>query len=114
MTEPHPFVVFHNPACMDVHSHVHQAGYLKRTVFLSWLPIRHSMKLIRLGIIAGLLLTFIFTIAYYPFMPAMVPSHWNAAGQANGYMSKFWGLFLIPGIMAGFVALFVMLPGLTP
>jgi len=72
------------------------------------------MKLIRLGIIIGLFFTFIFTIAIYPFMPDLVASHWNAAGQINGYMSKFWGLFLIPFIMAGFVALLMVLPRIDP
>ena len=72
------------------------------------------MKLIRLGIIAGLLLTFIVTIGLYPIMPDLIPSHWNAAGQVNGYMSKLWGLFLVPVIMAGFVALFVLLPRIDP
>jgi len=72
------------------------------------------MKLIKPGIIAGLLITFIVTIAVYPLMPDLVASHWNAAGQVNGYMSKFWGLFLIPFIMAGFVALLVLLPWIDP
>ncbi len=51
------------------------------------------MKLIRLAIIAGLLITFALTIAIYPTIPDKVVSHWNAAGQADGYMSKFWGLW---------------------
>lgn len=72
------------------------------------------MKLVHLGIIAGLLITFIVTIAVYPLMPDMIPSHWNAAGQVNGYMSKFWGLFLVPFIMAGFVALLLVLPRIDP
>ena len=72
------------------------------------------MKLIRLGIIAGLLVTFIITIAMYPSMPDQVPSHWNAAGQVNGYMSKFWGLFLVPFIMAGFVAMLMVIPRIDP
>ena len=38
----------------------------------------------------------------------------ECSGQANGYMSKFWGLFLIPLIMTGFVALFVVLPRIDP
>ncbi len=72
------------------------------------------MKLVHLGIIAGLLVTFIVTIAVYPLMPDMIPSHWNAAGQVNGYMSKFWGLFLVPFIMAGFVVLLLALPRIDP
>jgi len=72
------------------------------------------VKLIWYAIIAGLLITFILTIAIYPTVPDRVVSHWNAAGQANGTMSKFWGLFLIPLIMAGFVALFAVLPRIDP
>ena len=72
------------------------------------------MNLIRFAIIAGLIITFTLTIAIYPTVPDRVVSHWNAAGQADGYMSKFWGLFLIPLIMTGFVALFAVLPRIDP
>ena len=72
------------------------------------------MKLIRYAIIAGLIFTFALTIAIYPTAPDRIVSHWNAAGQADGYMSKFWGLFLIPIIMTGFVALFAVLPRIDP
>jgi len=72
------------------------------------------VNLIRLAIIAGLIITFSLTIAIYPTVPDRVVSHWNAAGQADGYMSKFWGLFLIPLIMTGFVALFAVLPRIDP
>ena len=72
------------------------------------------MKLIRLAIIAGLLITMTLTIAVYPTMPDKVVSHWNAAGQADGYMSKLWGLSLIPLIMTGFVALLAVLPRIDP
>ena len=72
------------------------------------------MKLIGLAIIAGLLITFALTLATYPTVPDRVVSHWNAAGQADGYSSKFWGLFLIPLIMTGFVALFAVLPRIDP
>jgi uncharacterized membrane protein len=72
------------------------------------------MKLIRLAIIAGLIITFILTIAMYPTAPDRVVSHWNAAGQPDGYMSKLWGLFLIPLIMTGLVGLFAVLPRIDP
>jgi len=72
------------------------------------------VKLIRYAIIAGLIFTFALTIAIYPTAPDRIVSHWNAAGQADGYMSKFWGLFLIPIIMTGFVALFAVLPRIDP
>src|SRR4030042_5348095 len=72
------------------------------------------MKLIRLAIIAGLLVAFALTIAVYPTVPDKVVSHWNAAGQADGYMSQLWGLGLIPLIMTGFVALLAVLPRIDP
>jgi uncharacterized membrane protein len=72
------------------------------------------VKLIRFAIITGLIITFILTIAIYPTVPDRVVSHWNAAGQADGYMSKFWGLFLIPFIMTACIALFAVLPRIDP
>jgi len=72
------------------------------------------MKLIRVAIIAALLITLALTIAVYPTVPDTVVSHWNAAGQADGYMSKFWGLGLIPFIMIALVGLFAVLPRIDP
>jgi uncharacterized membrane protein len=72
------------------------------------------VKLIRFAIIAGLIITFAITIAVFPAAPDRIASHWNAAGQANGYMSKFWGLFLIPFLMTGFVVLLALLPRIDP
>jgi uncharacterized membrane protein len=72
------------------------------------------MKLIRLAIIAGLILTFVITIFFYPTLPDPIVSHWNAAGQADGYMSKFWGVSLIPIIMIACVALFAVIPLIDP
>jgi len=72
------------------------------------------VKLIRYAIIIGLIITFILTIAIYPAVPDRVVSHWNAAGQADGYMSKFWGLFLIPLIMTGLAALMAVFPRIDP
>jgi uncharacterized membrane protein len=66
------------------------------------------------AIIAVIILTFGLTIAVYPSAPDLVASHWNAAGEVNGYMSKFWGLFLVPFIMTGFVALLAFLPRIDP
>jgi uncharacterized membrane protein len=72
------------------------------------------VKIVRFAIIAGLIITFAITIAVYPAAPDSIVSHWNAAGEANGSMSKFWGLFLIPLIMTAFVALFALLPRIDP
>lgn len=34
----------------------------------------------------------------YPFMPEMVPSHWNIVGQIDGYMPRFWNALFMPGL----------------
>ena len=72
------------------------------------------MNLIRFAIIAVLIVTFLVTIGIYPTAPDRIVSHWNAAGEADGSLPKFWGLFLIPIIMTGFVALFAVLPRIDP
>jgi uncharacterized membrane protein len=72
------------------------------------------VNLIRVAVIAVLIITFAITLAIYPSAPDRIPSHWNAAGQVDGYMSTFWGLFLIPFIMTGFVALLAFLPRIDP
>lgn len=49
-----------------------------------------------------------------PRMPEQMASHWNAAGQVDGYMSKFWGLFLMPIMAAGMLLLFLAIPSIDP
>ncbi|MCE8426633.1 MAG: SdpI family protein [Candidatus Methanoperedens sp.] len=66
-------------------------------------------------ILSGLIiLSFAIAIYYYPQMPEEVASHWNAQGQVNGHMSKFWGLFLMPIISVGMLLLFIMIPRIDP
>lgn len=64
-----------------------------------------------LGII---LLSFIIGIYFYPQMPEEMASHWNTQGQVDGYMSKFWGLFLMPIILIGLALFFVAIPRIDP
>ncbi len=66
-------------------------------------------------IIAGIiLLSFAAGIYFYPQMPEKIASHWNAEGQADSYMSKFWGLFLMPFLSAVLLFLFIMIPKIDP
>jgi len=66
-------------------------------------------------IVAGVaLLSFVLGIYFYPQMPEKIASHWNAQGQVDGYMSKFWGLFLIPFLLAGFGLFFFAIPRIDP
>jgi uncharacterized membrane protein len=72
------------------------------------------MKLIRFAIIAGIIVTVLLTLAVYPLLPPVFASHWNASGMADGTMTKFSGLILIPFIMIACVVLFALLPRIDP
>lgn len=50
----------------------------------------------------------------YPSMPELMASHWGTDGQVNGYMSKFWALFLMPIMTLIIVGLFILLPMIDP
>ncbi len=66
-------------------------------------------------IILGITLaSFLISIYFYPQMPEKIASHWNAQGQVDGYMSKFWGLFLMPFMFIGLALLFVAIPRIDP
>lgn len=47
-------------------------------------------------------------------MPEKIASHWNAQGKVDGYMSKFWGLFLMPIISIALFLLFILIPKIDP
>ena len=71
----------------------------------------------RLFDVAGLLLVlagFAVAAVMYPGLPDPMPSHWNAAGQVNGWMPKFWGVMLFPIIMAVLWLVFLVLPRISP
>ena len=50
----------------------------------------------------------------YPRLPEMAASHWNAAGQVDGYMPRFWAAFLMPLISVGLLLLFLAIPSIDP
>ena len=60
------------------------------------------------------LLSFLAGAYFYPMMPERIASHWDAEGNVNGYMTKFWGLFLMPFISTGLSLLFVLIPKIDP
>lgn len=47
-------------------------------------------------------------------LPETMASHWNMYDQVDGYTSKFWGVFLMPVIVAVMVALFLAIPHIDP
>jgi uncharacterized membrane protein len=52
--------------------------------------------------------------AIYPRLPEMAASHWNAAGQVDGYMPRFWAAFLMPLVSIGLLLLFLAIPVIDP
>ena len=65
--------------------------------------------------IVGLIgLAFLVALFLYPQMPDPMPSHWNAAGEVDGYMAKSWGLFLMPLLALGVFVLFLAIPRIDP
>jgi len=71
----------------------------------------NNMKIILFVLV---LLTFVVGIVIYPHMPNKVASHWNAAGEVDGHMSKFWGVFLMPIICLVCILLFIFIPKMDP
>ncbi len=63
-----------------------------------------------------LLLVVMFGISLYAYqhLPARVASHWNAQGQVDSYMGKFWGVFLIPLTALILAGLFWLIPIIDP
>ncbi len=68
------------------------------------------MKKTTLIVLVLIALSFAASIYYYSQMPDKIASHWNAAGEVDGYMSSFWGLFMFPIIAIGLFLLFHFLP----
>jgi uncharacterized membrane protein len=71
-----------------------------------------SKKIILSFIIVAV--SFCAAIYFYPQMPDKMAAHWGVNGQVDGFMSKFWGLFLMPIISLVMMFLFLVLPKLDP
>jgi uncharacterized membrane protein len=47
-------------------------------------------------------------------LPDPMASHWNVNDQVDGYISKFWGVFLMPLVTVGMLLLFLLIPNIDP
>jgi uncharacterized membrane protein len=54
------------------------------------------------------------SLYFYPVLPDSMVSHWNALGQADGFMPKAWNLALIPLLIGAIGTLFVLVPMIDP
>lgn len=57
---------------------------------------------------------FAVSLAVFPQLPERVPTHWNAAGEADGYGSRAFGAFVIPVVMLFLFGLMHVLPHIDP
>lgn len=55
-----------------------------------------------------------FSILVFDRLPEQMASHWNTANQVDGYISRFWGAFLMPIVTLGILALFLVIPNIDP
>jgi uncharacterized membrane protein len=67
------------------------------------------------AIITGILLvTFVLSLAAYPYLPDRIVSHWGISGEPDGSLPKAWGLFIVPLISAGIALLLLAIPRIDP
>lgn len=65
-----------------------------------------TLIMIAAAILAGIL--------FWNRLPDPMASHWNINDQADGYMPKFWGVFLLPLITLGMFVLLRFVPSMDP
>jgi uncharacterized membrane protein len=64
--------------------------------------------------LALVLVAVIISIIAYPQLPDRVPTHWNAAGEVNGWSSRLWGAWMLPLIMAVVWLIMRAIPHIDP
>ena len=85
---------------------VHNASSERDPAVWSW---RRELPL--LAIVAAM---FIASAVAWPFADDEIPTHWNAAGEVDGYGGKVEGLLLLPGIAIAVWLLLAFLPRWDP
>jgi len=56
----------------------------------------------------------ILALVLYPDLPERVPTHWNAAGEIDGYMNKPWGVIVLPLAAVFTFVLMKVIPRVSP
>tara|TARA_B100001964_G_scaffold63566_1_gene72413 strand:- start:1416 stop:2054 length:639 start_codon:yes stop_codon:yes gene_type:complete len=72
------------------------------------------MKRNEITITVLVLLSFLVGTALYSRLPEQMASHWNAQGQVDDYLPRFWGVFLLPTVMTALWLMFVAIPRIDP
>ena len=72
---------------------------------------RNSLLLLGLGLV---LLSVGLSFWAYPQLPHRVPTHWDLAGNVNGYSSRAFTVAFMPGMAAAIWVLMIVLPAISP
>jgi uncharacterized membrane protein len=72
------------------------------------------MKKTGIIILSIIALSFITGILFYPYLPSVIATHWNAQGAVDGYMSRAWGVFLLPIILLLCGGVLFFIPRIDP
>lgn len=74
------------------------------------------MKISRLNVISLAAVGAMVALAtlFYPSLPDPMPSHWNLAGEVDGWLPKPWGVWVFPLVGTAMWGLFALLPMISP
>ncbi|MBU5678608.1 MAG: SdpI family protein [Candidatus Aenigmatarchaeota archaeon] len=72
------------------------------------------MEKITLSFILIILLSFLFSIYFYPKIPERMATHWNAKGEVDSYLPKAIGIFIIPFSLIPIFIIFYLIPKIDP
>lgn len=75
---------------------------MKYTLKTEWLPV------------AAVILSWVAGVYFYANFPERVITHWNFAGQPDGYSGKTAGAFILPAVLTLMYLFFIFLPLLDP
>ena len=56
----------------------------------------------------------IITAAVFPRLPATIPTHWNFAGEVDGYSSREWGAWALPVLLVFLWGMLKWIPAIDP
>jgi uncharacterized membrane protein len=53
-------------------------------------------------------------LLFWNQLPEQMASHWNVNDQVDGYISKLWGVLMMPLLTLGIFLLFLVIPAIDP
>jgi uncharacterized membrane protein len=58
--------------------------------------------------------SFAIGLLVFPYMPEEMASHWNARGEVDDYITRFWGVLLMPTVSLAMLLFFLLIPRIDP